>query len=47
MEVGFKNLKNCYQRKKFAINLILLKKHSDFAKKFAETDNIKVLEFFY
>jgi hypothetical protein len=25
MEVGFKNLKNCYQRKKFAINLIFLK----------------------
>ena len=39
MEVGFKNLKNCYQKKKIG-------NKSYFAKKFAETNIIKVLEFF-
>ena len=39
MEVGFKNLKNCYQKKKIG-------NKSYFAKKFAETNIIKVLQFF-
>jgi hypothetical protein len=40
MEVGFKNLKNCYQKKKKIGN------KSYFAKKFAVTNIIKVLQFF-